>query len=86
MRWLVGLGLLLVLVGFGLVFVGSVRSGNVSSSGVIFLGPFPIVYGSGPGGGFLSLVSVVIGGVMLALFLLYGWSASSASTMDESND
>jgi uncharacterized membrane protein len=79
MKWLVELGLLLVLAGFGLVFIGS---GNVSTGGVIFLGPFPIVFGSGPGGGTLALLSVVIGGIMLALFLLYGWRASRTSTLD----
>jgi uncharacterized membrane protein len=40
---------------------------------VVFIGPFPIVFGSGPGGGFLALVSVVIGGIMFALLLLWAW-------------
>ena len=70
------MGLLLILGGFGVVFIGSFGSGNVSAGGVIFLGPIPIVFGSGPGGAALALISVVIGGVMVSLMLLWGWRAS----------
>jgi uncharacterized membrane protein len=69
---LLALGLLLVVAGFGLLLVGSAGEGTVSAGGVIFVGPFPFVFGSGPGGWALALVSVVIGGVMVALFILWG--------------
>jgi uncharacterized membrane protein len=66
-------GTLIVLLGFGLLLAGSAGQGSASAGGAIFIGPFPIVFGSGPGGSALALVSVVIGGVMVALLLLWGW-------------
>ena len=76
MQKLLALGLIIFLAGFGLLFVGAAGQGSVSTGGVVFIGPFPIVFGSGPGGGTLALLSVVIGGVMLALLLLWGWRSS----------
>jgi uncharacterized membrane protein len=73
MRWLLPLGVALILVGFALVFMGSLGESNASAGGVIFIGPFPIVFGSGPGGGELALISLLIGGVTIALMLLWGW-------------
>jgi uncharacterized membrane protein len=66
-------GLLIILVGFGLLTVGAASQGSSSVGGVVFVGPFPIVFGSGPGGPTLALLSVVIGGIMLALILIWGW-------------
>jgi uncharacterized membrane protein len=66
-------GLLIFLLGFALIIVGSATQGGASAGGVIFIGPFPIAFGSGPNGPSLALVSVVIGGVMLALVILWGW-------------
>jgi uncharacterized membrane protein len=70
---LLTVGLLIFLLGFALIIVGSVTQGGVSTGGVVFIGPFPIVFGSGPNGSSLALVSVVIGGIMLALVMLWGW-------------
>jgi len=66
-------GLLIFLLGFALIVVGSATQGGASVGGVIFIGPFPIAFGSGPNGSGLALVSVVIGAVMLALVILWGW-------------
>jgi uncharacterized membrane protein len=66
-------GLLIFLLGLGLLLVGTLGQGSVSAGGVIFIGPFPIVFGSGPGGSTLALLSVMIGGVMVALVLIWGW-------------
>jgi uncharacterized membrane protein len=66
-------GILIILAGFGLIFAGSLGQSGVSSGGVIFIGPFPIVFGSGPGGFYLALGSVVIGGIMVLLILVWGW-------------
>jgi uncharacterized membrane protein len=79
LRKLLVFGLALFLVGFGLLFVGAAGQGNVSTGGVIFIGPFPIAFGSGPAGWELALVSVAIGGVMLALVLLWGWRFAKVS-------
>lgn len=66
-------GLVIVLLGFGLLIVGSTTEKGVSTGGVVFIGPFPIVFGSGPNGTSLALVSVVIGAVMVALVTLWAW-------------
>ena len=65
--------MLMVFAGFAILAAGSTSQGNSSAGGVIFIGPFPIVFGSGPGGPEIALISVVIGGVMLVLLLLWGW-------------
>jgi len=66
-------GLVILLIGFGLMVVGSATQAGVSTGGVVFIGPFPIAFGSGPNGSSLALVSVVIGAVMVALVTLWGW-------------
>lgn len=74
MHKLLVLGLVIMLVGFALVLVGSASGGSNSSvGGVIFIGPVPFVFGSGPGGSWLALISVVIGAVMIVLVLVWGW-------------
>jgi len=70
-------GVLIILAGFGLILAGSAGQGSTSAGGVVFIGPIPIVFGSGPGGWVLALVSVVIAAVMVALFLLWGWRVRS---------
>lgn len=63
-------------VAFLLIFLGSVilvlgSASNSSSSsvgGVVFIGPIPIVFGTGPGTGTLLVVSVVIAVLMVAMF------------------
>lgn len=72
MQKLLVLGFLVFLAGFGLIAFGSVGQGSVSTGGVVFIGPFPIVFGSGPGGWVLALMSLLIGGVMITLYVLWG--------------
>ncbi len=66
-------GLLIFLAGFGLLLVGAASQGGSSAGGVVFIGPFPIAFGSGPGGQNLALLSVVIGAVMVGMMVLWGW-------------
>ena len=61
-----------------MLVVGAASQGNPSAVGVVFIGPFPIAFGSGPGGPEIALISVVIGGVMAALLLLWGWRIGRA--------
>jgi uncharacterized membrane protein len=69
---LLGFGLALVVVGLFLVAIGS-ASGAVSAGGVVFIGPLPFVFGSGPTGDQLALVSVVIGAAMMVVLLVWAW-------------
>jgi uncharacterized membrane protein len=73
MQKLLAVGLLVILAGFVLVVAGSAGQGSLSAGGVVFIGPLPIAFGSGPGGATLALISVVIGSVMMALLLVWGW-------------
>ena len=55
------IGVLIVLAGMALVSIGSFGQSSTSGGGFVFIGPFPIVFGSGPSGWWLALLSVVIG-------------------------
>jgi uncharacterized protein (TIGR00304 family) len=57
-----------------ILLVSTAGEGQVSGGGVVFLGPFPIVFGAGPGGGLLALISLVIGAVMVGLLVLWAKS------------
>ena len=63
-------GTVLVIVGVLLVFAAGIGNGSTSSGIVIFIGPIPIVFGSGPASGLLILIGVIIAAVSLALFVV----------------
>ena len=65
---LFALGFALILFGTALVVIGSLGSSNVSTGVVIFIGPIPIVFGSGTNGGVLVLIALVAALVMILLF------------------
>jgi uncharacterized membrane protein len=71
------LGLALVVAGLFLVAIGC-ASGAVSVGGVVFIGPIPIVFGSGPAGDRLALISVVIGAAMMIVMLTWAWRLFSS--------
>jgi len=86
LRLLLVIGLIVILAGFALILIASPGQSSVSSGGAIFIGPFPIVFGSGPGGGLLALLSVVIGGVIIALVLIWGWRLFISRNGEKSED
>ena len=64
-------GLVVVFVGSIVVSIGSLGSASQGSvAGVIFIGPFPIVFGSGPGSQYLILIGLVIVIAMALISLL----------------
>jgi uncharacterized membrane protein len=65
-------GFLLIVIGIGIVVLGTLSSTSTSASlgGVVFIGPFPIVFGSGPGSGLLALTALIIAAVMVVTFYL----------------
>jgi len=67
-------GLILIGVGVLLIVANSAGQANSSFGGVVFIGPFPIVFGAGPQGTDLSLLSLAIGAVMFVLFIIWGLS------------
>lgn len=78
MRGLLAVGVAVVLAGFALLLAGSAAQGGFSTGGAIFVGPIPIVFGSGQEGWPLAFASVIIGGVMFVLLLAWGYRLSKA--------
>jgi uncharacterized protein (TIGR00304 family) len=69
-------GILLCLIGFMIIFLASLNivsgtSGNISTGGVIFIGPFPIVFGTGEYGIHLIWISVIITIIMIILSYIF---------------
>lgn len=71
-------GFILVFAGFVILGAGSVGSPNISAAVVVFVGPVPLVVGSGPYGGQLALISLVASLAIILLMYLWvrGWRAA----------
>lgn len=70
-RILISAGIALILIGFLLVFLGTVvaasgEGGSVEGGGVIMIGPIPIVFGTSKGAATLAMVLAII---LMALWL-----------------
>ena len=64
------LGFAVVIIGIILVLAASLLGGGSASvSGVIFIGPFPIVFGAGPDAAWLITISIAISAVMILAFV-----------------
>jgi uncharacterized membrane protein len=73
------LGIALVFVGIVVLVVVSVVLGSSGSVGVvIFIGPFPIVFGSGPNADWLILIGLILAVLSVVFFLVmkrrFDWS------------
>jgi len=67
---LIILGIALIFVGIVVVVVASVVLGSGSFGAVIFIGPFPIVLGSGPNATWLILVGIILSVVSVIIFVV----------------
>jgi uncharacterized membrane protein len=68
---LLGVGFAIVMIGIIIVAIGAVlRGGSGSVSGVIFIGPFPIVFGAEPDSEWLIAISIVLAIASVVLFVL----------------
>ena len=65
-------GLVLVFAGALVVFAATASGGSGSSSSgvVIFIGPIPIVFGSGPYSALLILAGAILAAVSIAIFVI----------------
>lgn len=72
-EWVLMLGMVLFVIGFTLILLGSLLSAgaNLSAGGVVIIGPIPILLGSGPYGQILALISALIALLVVALYLLW---------------
>jgi uncharacterized membrane protein len=57
----------LILVAVATVFI---QSGETSFAGIIFIGPFPIIFGAGPGAQWLILVLMTLAVLMLIMLII----------------
>ncbi len=71
MQRLLAVGFAIVIAGMILLIVGAAGQGSLSAGGVVFIGPFPIVFGSGQNGSELALISLMIGAIMVGFTLLW---------------
>ncbi|HMD78672.1 MAG TPA: DUF131 domain-containing protein, partial [Nitrososphaerales archaeon] len=60
MQRLLAAGIAIILAGMLVLIINAAGEGQASVGGVVFLGPFPIAFGTGPSGSSLALASVVI--------------------------
>ncbi len=63
-------GFLVLIAGLAIILVGSAGGTNSSVGGVVFIGPIPIVFGSGPNSGFLAILAVAISATMILFYFL----------------
>ena len=69
--WLLILGVALILAGIMVfVLVSLFFSGSMSTGVVVFIGPFPIVFGSGPNAAWLILIGIIL--AVLSVLLFWG--------------
>lgn len=68
---LFSLGFLVLIAGMILITIGSAQQSSVEGSfgGVIFIGPFPIVFGQGSQSPILLIIGLMIAIVMVLMFL-----------------
>jgi uncharacterized membrane protein len=65
-------GFAVIVVGVVLVVLAPLLGGSSASvGGVVFIGPFPIVFGAGPSAAWLMVISLVIAVLMLVLFFVW---------------
>lgn len=72
--YLIPVGMLLVFLGFMIIFFGAIiqaneRGGEVKGGAIVFIGPIPIAFGTDRGS--LILVSVLMLAIMVAAWLLW---------------
>jgi uncharacterized membrane protein len=64
------LGFVILFAGVALLFIGDASSSSESFGGVVFIGPIPFVFGTGPEAGILTLTAVIIAVAMILMFYL----------------
>ena len=68
----------MLILGFAFLTVGVIivlattvfSSGSTSFGGVIFIGPFPIVFGAGPNAAWLIAIGIVLAVLSIIVFLI----------------
>ncbi|AWR99557.1 TIGR00304 family membrane protein [Metallosphaera hakonensis] len=69
------IGIIVILIGFALVFAGSVSSISPSNStvgGVVLIGPIPIIFGKGSEGNLIPLMIIGLIFTIIAIIFFLG--------------
>ena len=66
------LGFILVVVGIAVIFIATVLygGGSASAGAIIFIGPFPMVFGAGPDVTWIVLFSIILAVLSVVVFLV----------------
>jgi uncharacterized membrane protein len=66
------LGIIMVFVGIAIIIVAAALSagGSTGFGGVVFIGPFPIVFGAGQSASWLILIGIILAAVTVILFIV----------------
>jgi uncharacterized protein (TIGR00304 family) len=62
-------GIVLIILGFVFVFLGSLKTGEVKAGGVVVIGPFPVIFGSDRDAALFAGIAAII--IILALILWF---------------
>ena len=68
--WLLITGVGVIFIGITVMVIASFFGPEFSGGGVIFIGPVPIVFGTGPDSGLLIVISLILAITMLVLILI----------------
>lgn len=72
---LIKAGIILILVGFAMVFIGTmVSSQKINIGGLIMIGPIPIAFGTSPE---ITIIAMLIGVVLMLLMFFIGMMGSA---------
>lgn len=70
MTGLIKSGIILILIGFTLVFIGtSLSAGKTAFGRLIMIGPLPIAFGTSPG---MTFAAMVVGLFLMVMFFILG--------------
>ena len=70
MGYLMFSAIILVVLGLVMIFLGAVLSGGeLSTGGILLIGPIPVIFGGGPLGQVLALLATILAIILLALML-----------------
>ena len=73
------IGFFIILAGIICLVIAALSSeGSISFGGFVFIGPFPIVFGGGPGALWLVLFAIILGVLSIIMFLIMRKSRKGA--------
>ncbi|BBL45882.1 hypothetical protein MJ1_0742 [Nanobdella aerobiophila] len=67
-KYILFLGILFILIGFSLIILYSLKQSNIKYSGIILIGPIPIIFTNSID---LSIILLIIIIIIVIIFLFY---------------